>query len=126
VLLAEDNRVNQMVVVEMLKRAGHESNLAANGREAIERLAKGDIDVVLMDVQMPELSGIEAVRMIRSGEIPGVRPGIPIIALTAYAMEGDRERLLDAGMDGYLAKPVEFELLCEMLEKLPGTHRRLN
>lgn len=120
VLLAEDNPVNQVVMLHMLKRAGHEALLATNGRKALELLAEGGFDVVLMDIQMPELNGDEAVRRIRAGNMPGVARDIPIVALTAYAMEGDRERFIAMGMDHYLAKPVEYAQLCKALDKVAG------
>jgi len=104
VLLAEDNRINQQVAVAMLTKAGHSVQLAANGLEAVEAVRGGDFDVVLMDVQMPLLDGIEATRQIRA--MPGARGRIPIVALTADAMTGAKEYYLKIGMDDYLAKPI--------------------
>jgi len=106
VLLAEDNPTNQMVIVGILKKGGVRVDVAANGFEAIEALRNVPYDLVLMDVQMPDMDGLEATRRIRD---PGSRvldPSIPIIAMTAHAMVGDRETCIEAGMDDYVTKPV--------------------
>jgi signal transduction histidine kinase/DNA-binding response OmpR family regulator len=105
VLVAEDHAVNQIVVVRMLEKAGHRADLAANGREAVEALARGAYDLVLMDCQMPEMDGFAASRAIRADEA-GTGRHVPIVALTANATQGDREQCLAAGMDDYLAKPI--------------------
>jgi two-component system sensor histidine kinase/response regulator len=105
VLLAEDHPVNQKVAARMLERLGHTVVVAPNGRAAITAIEVDEFDVVLMDVQMPELDGCEAVRVIRERESE-TGTHLPILALTAHAMQGDRERCLHAGFDGYLAKPV--------------------
>jgi PAS domain S-box-containing protein len=107
ILLAEDNPINQLFVQALLERDGHTVVVAGNGREALDALAQGTFDVVLMDVQMPVLGGVEAAQRIRRGEVPGVPPGLPIVALTAHAVKGDRERFLAAGMDDYLSKPLD-------------------
>jgi signal transduction histidine kinase/CheY-like chemotaxis protein len=118
ILLAEDNPVNQKVAVHLLERRGHHVSVAADGREAIRMLAtEGPFDVVLMDVQMPKMSGIEATRRIRTAEKAGDRR-IPIVALTANAMKGDRETCLEAGMDAYLAKPIRADELLEVVERV--------
>jgi PAS domain S-box-containing protein len=106
VLVAEDNAVNQQVAVGMLERAGHEATVAANGREVLALLEKEAFDVVLMDVQMPELDGLETTAAIR--DLERTRGGhLPIVAVTAHAMKGDAERCLAAGMDAYLPKPLQ-------------------
>jgi two-component system, sensor histidine kinase and response regulator len=110
VLLVEDNLVNQKVACGLLARHGHEVVVAENGRVALKVLERSDFDVVLMDVQMPEMDGFEATAAIRRSEA-GTGRRLPIVALTANALQGDRERCLEAGMDGYVPKPVELRLL---------------
>jgi two-component system, sensor histidine kinase and response regulator len=110
VLLAEDNQVNQLLVVRVLSQAGHRVVTARNGQEAIEQLAAGRFDLVLMDIQMPVMGGIEAIERIRAAE-KGSGRRVRIVALTAQAMRGDRERCLVAGADAYLAKPFVPEAL---------------
>jgi two-component system sensor histidine kinase/response regulator len=105
ILVAEDNLVNQKLAMVMLEKMGHRAVLAVNGEEAIERWRAGNVDLILMDVQMPKLDGLDATRRIRCEET-GTGARIPIIAMTAHAMTGDRERCLDAGMDDYVSKPV--------------------
>ncbi len=109
ILLAEDNVVNQLVAVRTLERLGYRADLAANGLEVLDAVARQPYDVVLMDVQMPELDGLDTTRRIVAGWYSGVRPRI--IAMTANAMSGDRERCLAAGMDDYISKPVRIEEL---------------
>jgi two-component system sensor histidine kinase/response regulator len=127
-LVAEDNSVNQQVIVAMLKHFGLEAVLASDGQAALEQFARGGIDLVLMDCQMPGIDGYAATRMLREHEekaaaASGVGTRIPIIAMTANVMPGDRERCLAAGMDDYLAKPVLFEVLAAMLAKWLGKGR---
>jgi PAS domain S-box-containing protein len=115
VLVAEDNAVNQKLVARLLEKRGHSVNVVANGREALESLEQGAYDLVLMDVQMPEMDGFEATGELRNREkLTGLHT--PIIALTAHAMKGDRERCLKAGMDGYLSKPIRAQELDDLLE----------
>ena len=92
--------------------------LANSGRQALEKLAEGDFDVVLMDIRMPEMDGDEAVRTIRRNPPPGVDPRIPVIALTAYALDTERERFMGSGFDAYLTKPVEINKLHKVLSEL--------
>ncbi|EGJ51865.1 ATP-binding protein [Desulfocurvibacter africanus] len=118
ILLAEDNPINQLVAQELLESRGHSVTVVENGRAALDALSLKPFDLVLMDVRMPEMGGEEATRRIRAGDIAGVDSGIPIIALTAYALEGDRERFLAAGMTDYLAKPITLEELDRVLERI--------
>jgi CheY-like chemotaxis protein len=110
ILVAEDNPINQLVVVRLLEKHGHTVVVACNGREALAAVQGGGIDLVLMDVQMPEMDGLAATAAIRAAEAGGERR-LPILALTALAMVGDRERCLAAGMDGYLVKPIQGDHL---------------
>jgi PAS domain S-box-containing protein len=114
ILLAEDNPVNQRLAVKLLEKYGHSVRVANNGREALDTLARERFDLVLMDVQMPVLSGLEAAALIRQKE-EGTGEHTRIIALTANAMSGDREKCLAAGMDGYLSKPIRVEELLAVL-----------
>jgi len=115
VLLAEDGVVNQKVAVSLLEQCGHKVTVANNGRQAIVALDGGSFDVVLMDIQMPTMDGYEATAIIRENE-KASGGHIPIIAMTAHAMKGDRERCLEAGMDGYIAKPIRAKDLYETIE----------
>ncbi len=114
VLVAEDNPVNQKVVRAMLEREGHRIELVSTGAEAVEAAAKRTCDLVLMDVQMPGMDGLEATRLIREHERT-TGACVPIVAMTAHTMKGDRERCLEAGMDDYLSKPVHRERLFEVI-----------
>jgi two-component system sensor histidine kinase/response regulator len=123
ILLAEDNPVNQRLAVRMLEKRGHRVAVSCNGREALEALAADAFDLILMDVQMPEMDGFEATAAIRKNEA-GSGKRMPIVALTAHAMKGDRERCLANGMDEYLAKPIRPEELDELLEHFIQTRGR--
>jgi PAS domain S-box-containing protein len=116
-LLAEDNLVNQKLAVRLLEKQGHRVVVAANGTEAVRTVSREPFDLVLMDVQMPEMDGFEATAAIRQREKSTGRH-TPILAMTAYAMKGDRERCLEAGMDGYISKPIQPRELCEAIERL--------
>ncbi len=107
VLLAEDNTTNQKVAIAILSKIGCRIDAVGNGREALEALTRIDYDLVLMDVQMPEMGGLEATRLIRSDTQKIINPQIPIVAMTAGAMESDREECIAAGMNGYVSKPVK-------------------
>lgn len=117
VLLAEDNPINQKVAARTLERAGHHVALAADGQEALDRLQDGNFDVVLMDVQMPRMDGITATREIRKREAH-TGDHVPVLAMTAHAMKGDRERCVEVGMDGYVSKPVKPHELVAAVEDL--------
>src|SRR3984893_9401935 len=116
ILLAEDNRVNQVLAVRLLEKRGHEVTVAGNGEEALEALDRQAFDLVLMDVQMPEMDGLQATAAIRKGEM-NTGKHIPIIAMTAHAMAGDKERCLEAGMDEYMTKPIRPEQLVDVLNR---------
>ncbi|MEK9661656.1 MAG: response regulator, partial [Alphaproteobacteria bacterium] len=115
VLLAEDNPVNQKLSCALLDRFGHTTVTVDNGEKAVAAVVDGDFDVVLMDIQMPELDGIGATRRIRALD-DSVRANVPIIAMTANTMPGDRETYIAAGMNDYVAKPVDRLLLRDALE----------
>jgi CheY-like chemotaxis protein len=113
ILLVEDNRVNQLVARGLLERQGHAVTLAENGRQAVDLFLRENFDLVFMDVQMPEMDGLEATVAMRAAEAEGDRPRTPIIALTAQALPEDRDACLEAGMDFYLSKPVDRKALSD-------------
>jgi two-component system, sensor histidine kinase and response regulator len=117
VLLAEDNIVNQRLAVRLLEKQGHVVHVAGNGRLAVEAFEGESFDLVLMDVQMPEMGGFEATAIIRECERASGKH-IPIIAMTAHAMKGDREKCLEAGMDDYISKPIAAQELCAILDRI--------
>jgi CheY-like chemotaxis protein len=117
VLVAEDNPVNQKLVQHLLEKRGHAVVIAQHGREALDRLATEHVDLVLMDLQMPEMDGFEAAAVIRARERDG-HAHLPIVALTAHAMAGDRQRCLDAGMDGYVSKPIQPVELFDVIDRV--------
>jgi two-component system sensor histidine kinase/response regulator len=120
ILVAEDNLVNQRLMSRLLEKRGHRVTVVSNGRDALASLARQAYDLVLMDVQMPEMDGLEATAAIRAQE-EGTGRHLPILALTAHVMRGDAERCLAAGMDGYLAKPFQADELDAALARLlPG------
>jgi CheY-like chemotaxis protein len=119
ILLVEDNAMNRRLALILLERMGYDADVATNGVEAIEAIERATYDVVLMDVQMPELDGLEATRRIRARWQDGARPRI--VALTANAMAEDRQATVDAGMDAYLSKPIRP---AELAEALRGSARR--
>ncbi|NTV27820.1 MAG: response regulator, partial [Methanothrix sp.] len=117
ILVAEDNPSNQRVLVEMLKRMGYRPDSVANGKEVLQAIELLPYDLVFMDVRMPEMDGITATRVIRKLQ---PEKGPKIVAITAYALEGDREKCLEAGMDDYISKPVKMG---ELVEVLKGSHK---
>jgi two-component system, sensor histidine kinase and response regulator len=113
ILLAEDNVVNQRVAIAMLSKMGHRVTLATNGLEALEQWRKDAFDLILMDVHLPEMTGLEATERIRSEEAAGVH--IPIVAMTASAMNEERDRCLRVGMDDFISKPVSYKAIEQMI-----------
>ncbi|MEF2229921.1 MAG: ATP-binding protein, partial [Pseudodesulfovibrio sp.] len=120
VLVAEDDAVSRMAIARILEKLGATVFTAATGREAVGGFEAHGPDLILMDIQMPEMDGLEAVRIIRDRDRFGERASVPVVALTAHAMAGDRERFLASGMDGYLSKPVDFEELKRVLATYAG------
>nr|WP_255497163.1 response regulator [Aquitalea sp. LB_tupeE] len=118
VLLVEDNEVNQKLALAILNRRGCTASVASHGAEALEQLQDHHFDLVLMDMQMPVMDGLEATRALRQREAAQQLPRLPVIAMTANAMTGDRERCLAAGMDGYVSKPVDAQRLFEEIERV--------
>ena len=124
ILLAEDNLTNQIVLLSVLEKLGFSADAVANGEEAIQALEMMAYDLVFMDVQMPVMGGFETTRAIRSGKTRAPNPRLPIVAMTAHAMKGDREACLEAGMDDYIAKPIAPQDLMAVLEKWVHHGRR--
>ncbi|MHC1790080.1 PAS domain-containing protein [Solidesulfovibrio sp.] len=117
ILLVEDNRVNRIFASDLLESRGHEVVLAENGRVALEYLAGHAVDVVLMDIQMPVMDGLAATRAIRAGHMD-IDPGLPVVGLSAYAMDQERERFLAAGFDDYIIKPIDVEMLFTVVARV--------
>ena len=118
ILLVEDNPINQRLACALLEKQGHQIRVAGHGQEALELLAAGNVDLVLMDVQMPVMDGLEASRQWRAREAAEGREPLPIIAMTANAMAGDRDACLGAGMNGYVSKPIDIKMLQAEIERL--------
>jgi CheY-like chemotaxis protein len=118
ILLAEDDPSNQFAMIKLLEKAGYDVTLAENGKKAIDLLMIHDFDCILMDVQMPLMDGVEATKTIRSSANLGAKKDIPIIAMTAYAMSGDRETFLKSGMNDYVEKPVRMDDLAVTLNRV--------
>jgi CheY-like chemotaxis protein len=127
ILLAEDNPTNQMVATAILGKLGFGVDIVENGLQAVEALRHTRYDIVLMDVQMPEMDGLEATRTIRSADGQTLNPAVPIVAMTAHAMQGDREKCLEAGMNDHLPKPIDHVSLGRVLgawmARLEGQNR---
>jgi two-component system sensor histidine kinase/response regulator len=123
ILLVEDNRINQLVAQRLLEKAGHRVTIADNGKVAVQAITDSKFDLVLMDVSMPEMDGLEATQMIRQRE-QGSDVRLPIVAFTANAMKGDREKCLEAGMDAYVTKPVQPPDLFQAMADALDTARR--
>ncbi|QWR76926.1 PAS domain-containing hybrid sensor histidine kinase/response regulator [Candidatus Magnetomonas plexicatena] len=120
ILVAEDNIVNQTLAVRLLQKRGYTPHVAGNGHEVLDLLEKQSFDIILMDVEMPEMDGLEATRYIRRIKDAKINAGIPIIAMTAHALKGDMELCLAAGMDDYISKPLRAEDLYTLIEKYTG------
>lgn len=117
VLVVEDNERNRKLAIAVLEVAGMRVEAVSNGREAIERGLLGDLDVILLDVQLPDLDGVEVLERLRAS---APSAGVPVIAVTAFAMAGDDERFRGAGFDGYLTKPIDVRLFAEQVRDLMG------
>ncbi|MFP5240466.1 MAG: response regulator, partial [Acidobacteriota bacterium] len=128
VLLAEDDPINTVLTMDMLESLGYRATIVENGTQAIKALSQEDFDCLLLDLQMPEMDGIAATKAIRGAPDLGRKAEIPIIALAGHALPGDRERVLAAGMNDYLAKPVDFDHLETVLARVMGNpdRRRLS
>jgi two-component system sensor histidine kinase/response regulator len=124
ILLADDNLVNQRVAMTMLAKMGHRITLATNGLEALELWRQSDFDLVLMDVQMPEMTGLQATMQIRREEAIGAH--VPIVAMTASAMSEERDRCLAAGMDDFISKPVSYNVIEQMITATFSHRERAN
>jgi CheY-like chemotaxis protein len=118
ILVVEDTRMNQLLIRRILEKRGHRVVMASSGTEGLEQLAKGTFDVVLMDIQMPDMTGLEVTARLREGEQAGGRPRTPVIAVTSNALKGDRERFLAAGLDAYVPKPIDFDTLFTAIDEV--------
>ncbi|GAB1410106.1 hypothetical protein MASR1M90_12600 [Desulfovibrionales bacterium] len=118
ILLAEDDLINRVFIVRLLEKLGCEVLCAENGQEAVCLLEQQDVDAILMDIQMPIMDGVEAAQTIRCGAHLGPKQHVPIIATTAYAVDGDRERFLAAGMNDYIPKPLDLARLRQALGRV--------
>jgi CheY-like chemotaxis protein len=119
VLLAEDNAINRKLAIRLLEKCGHTVTVAIDGAEAVAAVRDGEFDLVLMDVQMPNMDGLEAAAAIRALE-RGTARHIPIVAMTAHAMKGDQERCLAAGMDNYISKPIQPDHMMDVIALATG------
>jgi len=116
-LVIEDNQDNMVLITRLLSKAGYQTREAVTGRDGVDMALKERPDFILLDIQLPDILGTEVLRLIRESEI-GNR--IPVIAVTSFAMAGDRERLLDAGCDGYLEKPIDPKLIIQQIKQIIG------
>ena len=126
ILLAEDNLTNQKVALKMLEKLGYHADVVGNGRDALKALATRPYDLVLMDVQMPDMDGFEATHRIRHPESDVLSHEIPVVAMTAHTMAGDRESCLGAGMDDYISKPIDPRILAEVDRTLALGHTQVH
>ena len=125
ILLAEDDTISLITAKRMLEKSGYSVTAAKNGQEALQRLAEEDFDLILMDVQMPVMDGVEATKAIRGASNLGAKSSVPIVAMTAYAMTGDKEIFLAAGMDDYISKPVDKAALVDVIERVLSLKRNI-
>jgi len=123
ILLVEDNNINQKIVIQILNKLGYSADVASNGREAINILEKTSYDIVFMDIQMPEMDGLEATGVIRDEQSKVLEHNVPVIAMTAHAIKGDREKCLKAGMNGYISKPISPEDLLSAITSNTGKEK---
>lgn len=123
ILIAEDDSVSSLTCKRMLEKSGHFVTTAKDGQEVLQQLTEQDFNLILMDVQMPVMDGVEATKAIRGASSLGGKSSIPIIAMTAYAMAGDKEKFLAAGMDEYIAKPIDKAALLEVIERVMATRK---
>jgi len=124
ILVAEDEPINQELTRKLLQRRGHSVTVASDGQQALQLLQRSRFDLVLMDIQMPHMNGLDAAQLIREGAVPGVPENLPVIALTAYAAEEDRQLAIDAGMDAFVAKPFEAGALAQVIREVMAGHGR--
>jgi CheY-like chemotaxis protein len=124
ILLVEDNAINRKLVIHLLEHFGFQSQAVFNGKEAIEALSVGIYDIVLMDIEMPEMDGFEATRLIRNPASMVIDHQVPIIAVTAHASASDHHACLAAGMDDYISKPIRPEAFLQVVEKCIKDHRK--
>lgn len=123
ILIAEDNAVNRRLITKLLQSAGHDVTPASNGKDAVHLFETAAFDMILMDIEMPQMDGLEATHVIRASEPEGAR--IPIYALTAHVMAGDREKCFAAGMDGYISKPIEVDAVLKLVAEIASTRPRV-
>ncbi len=123
ILLVEDNPLNQRITLEMLKLMGFDGQFAANGKECLEKLSQSEFDLVLMDIQMPQMDGYETTRRIRKGEAGERASSLPVVAMTAHALPREREKCLEAGMNDFLSKPIVLDALSERLDRFLSAQR---
>lgn len=117
ILVAEDNRINLLAITRFLTKKGFIVTGVADGKKAVEAIMDNEYDCIVMDIQMPHMDGMTATATIRATGKGATHPGVPIIAMTAYALPGDREKFLEAGMDDYIPKPLDFDDLERLLSK---------
>ena len=127
ILVDEDNIINQKVAVFNIEKLGHKVNIAENGKIAFDNFKKNKYDLIFMDIQMPEMDGVEATKLIREFEVDTAKDKkMPIIAMTANVMKGDREKFIQAGMDDYIGKPFKINELSELIDKIMSSEIKIS